>query len=62
MLEDVHIDEERIREIIERLKEQSAPGPDGVPNKLIKELANPLSKAFSILFNKSLNDGTITDD
>ena len=61
-VEDVFIDEERIKEIIERLKEKSAPGPDGVPNKLIIELANPISRAYSILFNKSLNTGTIPDE
>ena len=48
--------------MIERLREQSAPGPDGIPNKLMKEMINEISCPLSILFSESINEKTIPDD
>ena len=54
--------EERIRNLIDGLKEFSAPGPDGIPPKLVKILKDEISKPLEILFRRSLDDGCIPDD
>ena len=37
-IREIRISEERVKTTIERLREQSAPGPDGIPNKMMKEM------------------------
>ena len=59
---EVCFDEVRVKTTIERLKEQSAPGPDAIPNKLIKETMLEIAKPLSILFNKSLRERKIPDE
>ena len=59
---EVCLDEVRVKTTIERLKEQSAPGPDAIPNKLIKETMLEIAKPLSILFNKSLRERKIPDE
>ena len=60
--DDVDVSEECIKNVIQGLKENSAPGPDGFPNKLIKELKNELAKPLSMLFRKSMDEGEIPDE
>jgi len=40
----------------------TATGPDGIPPKLLKELANKLSHSLTLLFNTSLNQGCLPHD
>ena len=58
----VGMDEERVKATILKLKENSAPGPDAIPNKLLIETVNEVSKPLSILFRKSLNERRIPDE
>ena len=58
----VEIGEERVKRTILRLREDSAPGPDSIPNKLLIETAKEVSRPLSILFSKSLKDGRIPED
>ena len=58
----VDMDEERVKATILKLKENSAPGPDAIPNKLLIETVNEVSKPLSILFRKSLNERRIPDE
>ena len=46
----------------EDLREYSAPGPDGIPPKIIKELKNEIVKPLCILFRRSVDAGTIPED
>ena len=61
-IDEVCLDEARVRTTIERLTEQSAPGPDTIPNKLIKETMAEVAKPLSILFNKSMRERKIPDE
>ena len=45
-----------------KLKENSAPAPDAIPNELLIETVNEVSKPLSILFRKSLNERRIPDE
>ena len=39
-----------------------APGPDKIPNYVLKECASELTTAVTCLFQKSLDSGTLPDD
>ena len=59
---DVCLEEVRIKETILKLKESSAPGPDAIPNKLLIETVDEITRPLSILFMKSLRERRIPDD
>ena len=59
---DIEITEEKIEKIINGLRDEAAPGPDGFPPKLLKVLVKELLEPLKILFRKSLDEGKIPDD
>ena len=61
-LNEVEITEEKVRNAIDKLNEQSASGPDGIPARVIKELKEEMVKPLSILFQKSMDNGEIPDE
>ena len=61
-LGDVDVTVERVKTVIDGLREYSAPGPDGFPPKLLKILRDEISLPLSILFRKSIDDGAIPDE
>ena len=61
-LNDIEVTEERVRELIDGMKENSAPGPDGFPPVLLKTLRDEIARPIAILFKKSLDDGQIPDE
>ena len=54
--------EERVKDLIDGLRENSAPGPDGFPPVLLKMLRNEVARPIAILFRKSRDDGQIPDE
>ena len=52
-LNEIKITEEKVRNAIDKLNEQSASGPDGIPARVIKELKEEMVKPLAILFQKS---------
>ena len=61
-IEDIEINEEVIKSAIQQLNEFSAPGPDGISNKIIVELKDELALPLSLLFRKSLDEARIPSD
>ena len=61
-LSDIQIEEITVKNIIEKLNDQSASGPDGIPTRVIKEMKDELAKPLTMLFRKSLETGKIPDD
>ena len=61
-LTDINITTNDVMEAIEKLKEYSAPGPDEIPPKIIKELKTELVTPLTFLFQKSMDTGKIPDD
>ena len=59
---DVCLDEERVKSAILKLKDNSAPGPDAIPNKLLIETVNEVAKPLSLLFRKLLDEKRIPDE
>ena len=59
---DIEISVERVMNTIDELKEHSAPGPDNIGNRVLKEMKDQLSFPLSILFRKSLDDGDVPGD
>ena len=58
-LADIVISEEAVKKKLLNLNPYKAQGPDGIPNKVLKELSNELSKPIATLFNKSIQSGTV---
>ncbi len=50
------------RELIKKLKTTGAPGPDGITARLLQEVAWEISPALTILFRKSMAEGSVPAD
>ena len=48
-INDVMIITEEIKQVIDKLKEQSAEGPDGIPPRVLKELTDDFAVPMNIL-------------
>ena len=62
VIDDVDVSIERVKNMIDELKERSALGPDNIGNKVIMELREQLALPFSILFRKSLDDAEVPEE
>ena len=58
-MSDINVSNTGIAKIIWNLNPHKASGPDAVPAKLLKEIANETAPAISILFQANLEQGTI---
>ena len=56
---DIHITEEGVIKLLIELNPYKASGPDGIPARLLKECANEIAPALTLLFNASLKQGTV---
>ena len=61
-LKEIVFTRERVIKMIEGLKERSTPGPDQIPNKLLKEVKNEIADLLTILYNKCMDASQIPDD
>jgi hypothetical protein len=59
ILTDIVITQQKVEASIDRLKKDSAPGPDQIRPRLLKELKKQVSKPLSIIFRKSLDRGEV---
>ena len=48
--------------LLSQVNEHKAPGPDGIPGRLLKTCADELAETFTILFQSSLDTGIIPQD
>ena len=62
IIDDIDVSVERVMNTIDELKENSAPGPDKISNKIIKELKEQLALPLSILFRNSLDSGEVPSE
>ena len=58
-IETVQISRSKIIEKIKKLKEKSAPGPDGITPKILKTVANEIAFPLQIIFEQSLRTGIV---
>ena len=48
--------------LLKQVDPYKATGPDGIPPRLLKEIANELSPSLTLVFNASLQQGKLPDD
>ena len=58
-LSNVKIGEPEVLLAMNESSSHAAAGPDGVPSQLLKQCSSSIVKPLCILFNKSMNEGTI---
>ncbi len=61
-IDDLEITSNGIEKLLNRLVATKAPGPDCIPNRLLKELAAELAPALAALFNQSIQTGQLPAD
>ena len=59
MLKDVSFDVSKISKLLEKLKVDKSPGPDGIHNRVLFEIKDQIGKLLSILFQKSFQSGQL---
>jgi len=59
---DIEITPEIVTKKLRALKTNSAPGPDGIHPRVLKECSSQLGLPFSILFRTSLDSGTLPSE
>ncbi|XP_072021548.1 uncharacterized protein [Amphiura filiformis] len=58
-MDDIHVSLNGVIKLLKNLKPFSAPGPDGIPTMLLKETAKEIAPAVKLLFQASINQGTV---
>ena len=61
-LSTIEIDITEVARLLKQIDPFKAAGPDGIPSRLLKEVASELSPSITLLFNASLQQGNIPDD
>ena len=61
-MEQITVTDEGVRKLLQKSNPRKASGPDMVPARLLKECSEELSPILTIIFNKSLQTGTVPDD
>ena len=61
-INDIYFTASLVQEKISKLKSNSAPGPDGITPRFLKDHYDILSISLSIIFNKSMYTSTVPKD
>ena len=59
---DVDVSQSIVVNKFKKLNKNKAPGVDGIPPSLLRELSKQLSGPLSILFKRTLDEGTVPGD
>ncbi len=58
-VEDIVLNIAGVAKLLRNIKPNKATGPDGIPARLLKEIATETAPAITILFQASINQGTV---
>ena len=58
-MDNITVDQNGVIKLLKNIKPFSASGPDGIPARLLKETAEELAPAVTLLFQASINQGKI---
>ena len=61
-LDSLVLDPEEVLSILKSLPVGKAVGPDGISNRILKELANQIGEPLTCLFDQSLAKGLVPED
>ena len=59
MLSEIELSEEEVAVVLRNLDQTKAGGPDCIPGRLLKELANEIAPSLCKLFNQSFSLGVV---
>jgi hypothetical protein len=58
----VQITREKIKEKIKELRRETAPGPDGITPRMLKELGSSILEPLEIIFKQLVSDGRVPNE
>ena len=58
----ISVSAEGVCKLLSQIKTHKSPGPDGIPNMILKECAIELAPAIAALYQVSLNTGELPSD
>ena len=58
-ISDIKVDDKGVENLLKKIQPHKAPGPDDIPNMVLKQCAKNLAPAVTLLFQKSLDSGTL---
>ena len=61
-LNKIKVEEKGVENLLKKIEPHKAPGPDNIPNMVLKQCATSLAPAVTILFQKSLDSGVLPKD
>ena len=61
-IDQIKISPKGITKLLKDLKPHKAPGPDAIPNLVLKTCADSIAKSLSFIYQSSLDYGTLPDD
>ena len=61
-IDPIYVQAPGVRKLLAELKPGKASGPDRIPNRVLKELADELAPPLTALFNQSLDTGALPSD
>ena len=59
---EITVTEPGINKLLKNIKINKASGPDGIPNKILKETVDKISPALTSIFQQSLREGELPED
>ena len=60
--ENINITKEKIEKVLQRLKINKSPGPDGIHPRIVKEMKEELLEPLHMIFTSSLEEGIVPED
>lgn len=61
-MDDIQVTEDGIRKMLEKTNPRKTTGPDSIPVRFMKDYASRLAPILTVIFNRSLQEGTVPDD
>ena len=59
---DIEFDAQKVKKKLLALRQDSAPGPDRITARFLKEFADILAPALALLYNRSMQEGSVPED
>ena len=61
-MEEITVTEEGVRKLLQKLNPHKASGPDLIPARILKDMADEISPLLTIIFQRSFDCGKVPDD
>ena len=61
-MKELHVSVEGVTKLLRKVNPNKASGPDSIPARILKELADEIAPLLTTIFNKSLEQGEVPTD